>query len=187
MQAFLLIVGPPSASSDKLGSNLVCRTVTSLPNVVLRPTECWLDDCCQHSHPQSDCWFSVDPQGDAIFYWASFVQIWGLRTWRNAVLWWFHTCALEPLRQLGLLSGRSELVDFGYIQVYRLWGLFSPWTPCSFNILSRSGKNVMIIKQNIFNYLFFRFCKKRISPIDSFEKFISRFWALLWIEFLLVL
>ena len=71
MQAFPLTVCPPSSNSDKLGSNLVCRTVTSQPNVVLRLTECWLNDCCQYSHPQSDCWFSVDPHRDIIFHWAS--------------------------------------------------------------------------------------------------------------------
>ena len=128
MQAFPLSTGPPSANSDKLRSNLVCRTVTSLPGVVLHLGEFWLDGCCWYSHPQSDCWFSVDRQGDVISRWASFLEIWGLRTWRKTVLWLFHICALEPIQQLGLLSGGSALVDFGYIQLYRLWELISSWT-----------------------------------------------------------
>ena len=45
----------------------------------------------------------------------------------------------------------------------------------------------MILNQNVFNCLFFRFCKKCVSPIKTFEKFVSRFCALLWIEFFLVL
>ena len=50
-----------------------------------------------------------------------------------------------------------------------------------------SGENVVIINENIFNSLFFLFCKKCISPMKSFEKFVLRFCALLWIEFFLVL
>ena len=45
----------------------------------------------------------------------------------------------------------------------------------------------MVFNQNIFDCLFFRFGKKCIGPIKSFEKFVSRFCALLWIEFFLVL
>ena len=45
----------------------------------------------------------------------------------------------------------------------------------------------MIINQCIFNCLFLRFCNKCVSPIKSFEKIVSRFCALLWIEFFLVL
>ena len=45
----------------------------------------------------------------------------------------------------------------------------------------------MILNQNVFNCLFFRFCRKCIGPIETFEKFVSRFCALLWIEIFLVL
>ena len=45
----------------------------------------------------------------------------------------------------------------------------------------------MIFDQDIFDCLFFRFSKKCIGPIKSFEKFVLRFCALLWIEFFLVL
>ena len=44
----------------------------------------------------------------------------------------------------------------------------------------------MIFDQNVFNCLFLRFCKKCISPIKSDENFVSRFCALLWVEFFLV-
>ena len=41
-------------------------------------------------------------------------------------MWWFHVCALEPIRHLGLLSGGLALVDFGYIRLYRLYRSGSP-------------------------------------------------------------
>ena len=45
----------------------------------------------------------------------------------------------------------------------------------------------MIFNQDIFDCLFLRFGKNCIGPIKSFEKFVSSFCALLWIEFFLVL
>ena len=131
MQAFPLTVGPPYANSDKSRSSLVCRIETSLPSVLLRLKRCQLDACCAYSHPQSVCWFSLDPQEGVSFCWASSVQIWDLRICRKAVPWWSHLCASELVQQLGLLSSKLSLVDFRCKQLHCLSEIFSPWFPCS--------------------------------------------------------
>ena len=46
---------------------------------------------------------------------------------------------------------------------------------------------MMVLNQDIFDCLFFRFGKKCIRPIKPFEKIDSCFCALSWIEFFLVL
>ena len=70
-----MTVGPPSAISDKPGSNQACRMETSLPSVVLRPTRCQLHDWYWYNYPYSDCSFSSDPKINVAFRWVSSVQI----------------------------------------------------------------------------------------------------------------
>ena len=50
-----------------------------------------------------------------------------------------------------------------------------------------SGKNVVIIDQNVFKCLFFCFCSQCVSPINSFKEFDSGFGVILRLEFFFLL
>ena len=59
---------------------------------------------------------------------------------------------------------------------------FHPDFSVYLNINSVSGENVMIFDQDIYNCLLFCYCYNCVSPIKSFEEFVSGFCAPLWFE-----
>ena len=177
------MVGPQSANSDRAweqsslqNRNIPAKCCAASGNVLTG----WL---FWYSHPPSECWFSWDQQEDVVTHCASSVQIWNLRTCRKTVPWWFHCCASELIQQIGLVSSALALVDIGCIQLYRFLSFFHLEFRVHPNIHSVFGENFMMVDHEIFNCLFLCFCLKCVSPIKSFEKFVSRFCALLRVEF----
>ena len=97
------------------------------------------------------------------------------------------TCALRPIQQLGFLSGGSALVGIGYGQLYRLWELTSPLTPCSSQYPFCVWRKCHDSQPEYIQLPVSPFLIEVFSPIKSFEKCVLRFCALLWIEFFFVL
>ena len=126
MRAFPLTVGPPSADSDKFGSNQACRRATSPPGVKLCQRKRWLGGCRWCSYLQPDCWFSWDPQENVVFHWIFSVQRWDLRTCKKKhYCKKIHIYASELVQQLAILSGGLALVDFDCKQLQCLSGWIS--------------------------------------------------------------
>ena len=166
-----------------LGSNRVCRRRFSLPSVLLCLIKSWMGGYYWCNHLQSDYYFSWDPQVDVVF--------------RSFLLWKVGSCLLGKgqYRNCLKIMHRSQFSDHMYFQLDGNWWVltmngfiilqcdFHPKPRVHPNRQSMSGKNVILLNQNVSNCLLFRFSKQCFRAIKSFKELPLRFCFTLWVQF----